>query len=212
MSTAIEEDSKEFCNGYGDWKQHVYINSEHSIIGDLKCYQLPDDIKNKADSIYLKMIQRTRRKKIRKQLVFFCTYCAYLELGINVNPMSLGEQFGLTHGEVQRCGSLFSKLQTGYAPPVVDSTPLNYIPGFCESLGLTVETIEEISKIYKVVSSNDEGLSQENPQTVASGLLKYYIETNGITMKDPKVISSVTSRSSVTIDAMYKRIAIADNQ
>lgn len=213
MATQIEDDNnKEFFKGYNDWAQYDYIKSEHSIISDLKCYQLPDDVKNKADSIYLKMIPRTRRKKIRKQLVFFCVYCAYLELGIVVNPMQLGKQFGLTSGEVQRCGSLFSKLQTGYTPPVVDSTPLNYVPGFCENLGLSTEAIEEISRIYDAVSSNDERLSQENPQTVASGLLKYYIETNGIVMKDSKAISVITNRSSVTIDSMYKRIAVADNQ
>jgi len=212
MATRVEDDSKEFFTGYGDWGHYVYVTTEHSIISDLKCYQLPDDIKNKADSIYSKMIPRTRRKKIRKQLVFFCTYCAYLELGININPMQLGKQFGLSQGEVQKCGSLFSKLQTGYTPPDVDSTPLNYVPGFCESLGLSEDAVEEISRIYKVVIFSDERLSQENPQTVASGLLKYYIVTNGITMKDTSVISSITNRSSVTIDAIYKRIAIADNK
>lgn len=212
MGTRIEEDSKEFFRGYGDLGQHVYTKTDHSIISDLKKYSLPDDIKNKADSIYLKMIPRTRRKRIRQQLVFFCSYCAYLELGIDVNLMQLATQFGLTQGEVQRCGSLFSKLQTGYAPPVVDSTPLSYIPGFCESLGLSEEAIEDISRIYDVVCSTDERLSQENPQTVASGLLKYYVVTNGIAMKDANAISTITNRSSVTIDAMYKRITIADNQ
>ena len=201
----------EFFKGYSDWGQHVFVNSEHSIINDLRSYQIPDDIKNKADWIYSKMIPRTRRKKIRKQLVFYCIYCACLELGIDVNPMQLGKQFGLTQGEVQRCGSLFSKLQTGYAPPVVYSTPLNYIPGFCENLGLAEDAIEEIARIYSVVISADQGLSQENPQTVASGLLKYYIITNGISLKDSNAISVATNRSSVTIDAMYKRIAIADN-
>ena len=210
MSARVDDD-KEFFKGYGDWGQHVYTTSTHSIISDLKSYSLPDDIKNKADSIYSKMIPRTRRKKIRKQLVFFCVYCAYLELGIDVNPMQLGTQFGLTHGEVQKCGSLFSKLQTGYTPPVVNSTPLNYIPGFCQDLGLGEDAIEQIAQIYEVVSSVDEKLSQENPHTVASGLLKYYVITNGISLKDANAISTITKRSSVTIDAMYKRIALADN-
>jgi transcription initiation factor TFIIIB Brf1 subunit/transcription initiation factor TFIIB len=210
MATKVEDaNDKDFFGGYGEWGQHVIVKSEHTILPDLKLYSLPDEIKNRADSIYCQMIHRVRRKKIRKQLVFYCTY---LELGIEVNPMQLGKQFGLKCGEIQKCGSLFCKLQTGYTPPVVDATPLNYISDFCESLGLPVDAIEEISRIYGVVIVNDEALSQGNPQTVASGLLKYYTVTNGIVMKDPTIISTVTNRSSVTIDAMYKRITIADNQ
>lgn len=208
MSSNQDED---FFKGYGDWGQHVYSKTTRSILPDLKPYLLPDDIKNKADAIYNIMFEKTRRKKIRKQLVFYCTYCAHLELGIEVNPVKLGEIFGLEHGDVLKCPSLFSFLQTGYSPPDITSTPMTCIKDFCAALDLSNDAVEQIRSICDNVMKRCPDISQENPQTVASGLLKYYIFTNGIELKEPNMIATVTKRSNVTIDAMYKRIAIADN-
>jgi len=205
------EDEKEFSNSYGEWGQHVVINTEHSILEDLKCYALSDEIKNRADAIYNKMKRQVRRGKIRFQLLFFCSYYAHVELGLDVNPIQLGAQFKLTPGQVQRCDSLFSSLQTGYKPPSINSSPLNYLPEYCRSIGFSQDAIDEIIAISKNILAKDSTLFQENPQTVASGLLKYFIVTNGIIIDDPQKIISVTNRSLVTIDTMYKRISAIDN-
>lgn len=198
---------QQFCGGYGEWG-HVISHTERSILPDLKPYPFPDDIKNQADVIYNKMRYQVRRGKIRFQMLFFCVYCSHLELGRDVNPIQLGAQFGLTPGEVQRCDSLFSPLQTGYKPPSKNASPLSYLPDYCREMDLSQENIMEIAAN---ILKKDSTLYQENPQTVAAGLLRYYTVTHGITTDDPLKITRVTSRSNVTIDGMFRRISTIDN-
>jgi hypothetical protein len=199
-----------FCGGYGEWG-HVISHTERSILPDLKPYPFPDDIKNQADVIYNKMRYQVRRGKIRYQMLFFCVYYAHVELGRDVNPIQLGAQFGLTQGEVQRCDSLFSPLQTGYRPPSINTSPLGYLPDYCQNMDLSQEAIDEIMKMSAIILRKDPTLYQENPQTVAAGLLRYFTVTNGITTDDPQKITRVTNRSTVTIDGMFRRIATIDN-
>ena len=199
-----------FCGGYGEWA-HVINRSERTILPDLKQYPFTDDIKNQSDVIYNKMLYRVRRGKIRSQMLFFCVYCAHLELNRDVNPTQLGSLFDLTPGEVQRCDSIFSPLQTGYRPPSTNTSPLRYLPGYCEKMELSEEAVTEIMRLANNVLRKDPDLKQENPQTVAAGLLRYFTYTNGIITDDPQKITKVTGRSNVTIDVMFRRIATIDN-
>ena len=200
-----------FCGGYGEWG-HVVTHTERSILPDLKPYPFPDEIKNKADVIYNKMIYRVRRGKIRNQMLFFCVYCAHLELNRDINPIQLGSQFGLTPGEVQRCDSIFSPLQTGYRPPSTNTSPLRYLPEYCKEMELSEEAANEVMLLANNVLRKDPTLFQESPQTVAAGFLRYFTVTNGITTDDPQKIIKVTGRSNVTIEGMYRRIATIDNR
>jgi hypothetical protein len=208
-------DEQKFCGGYGEWG-HVINRSGRSILQDLIQYPLQDDIKNGADMVYNKMKYQVRRGKIRFQMLFFCTYCAHLELPEKderrgINPVQLGIIFGLTQSEVQRCDSLFSPLQTGYRPPSSKTSPLGYLPDYCQNMELSQEAIDEIMIMSSVVLMKDPTLFEENPQTVAAGLLRYYTVTNGIITDDPQKITRVTKRSTVTIDGMFRRISTIDN-
>jgi transcription initiation factor TFIIIB Brf1 subunit/transcription initiation factor TFIIB len=205
----INKDKRMF-SGYNDWS-HVIINTEKSILPDLKKYDFTNEIKNKADVIYSKMKYQVRRGKIRFQMLFFCIYCAHLELNIDINPIHLGGLFGLSKGEVQRCESIFSPLQTGYKPPTKITSPLGYLPNFCSILSLSNDAVNDITNLGNKILNKDKSLYQENPQTVAAGLLRYYIITNGIILNEPQKLTFITGRSNVTIDVMYRRISAIDN-
>lgn len=207
----FDTEEQQFFGGYGELGGHVITRGGHSILADLKQYPFPDDIKNQADVIYNKMIYRVRRGKIRDQMLFYCVYCSHLELNRDVNPVDLGSKFGLTPGEVQRCDSIFSPLQTGYRPPSTNTSPLRYLPDYCRNLDLSEEAVEEVIFLARNIIHKDPTLSQENPQTVAAGLLRYYLVMNGIVCDDPQRITKVTGRSNVTIEGMFRRIAIIDN-
>jgi hypothetical protein len=195
-----------------DGKSHgTSFKGERTIIPDLKDYPFTDDIKGEADVIFNKMHYRVRRGKIRTQLVFYCVYCAYIELDINVNPVQLGRIFGLSPGDVQKCDSKFSPLQTGYRPRSTFTSPLKYLPDYCKQLELTEDAVLEITQLATDLLRKEAALFQENPQTVAAGILKYYTETYGISNDDPQKIAKVTGRSNVTIDGIYRRIATIDN-
>lgn len=203
-------DEKRFCESYNEWG-HVVKHTDRSILSDLQHYTFAQDIKNRADVIYNKMKYRVRRSKVRSQMLFFCVYCAHRELNISVDPIQLGKTFGLNPGDVQRCDSLFSPLQTGYRPPSNNTSPLSYLPSYCENMELSDDAINEVKQLAISILRKDPTLFQENPQTVAAGLLKYYIVTNGITTDNPQKITEVTARSNVTIDGMFRRISTVDN-
>lgn len=202
---------QKFCGGFSELGGHVMTNNERTILPDLKSYLYTDDIKNQSDVIFNKMKYQVRRGKIRNQMLFFCVYCSHLELGLPVNPIQLGADFKLTSGEVQRCDSLFSPLQTGYKPPATNVSPLGYLPDYCQNMDLSQDAVEEIMKISTNILRKDHTLFQENPQTVAAGLLRYYTVTKGIVTDDPQKITRVTKRSNVTIDGMFRRISTIDN-
>jgi transcription initiation factor TFIIIB Brf1 subunit/transcription initiation factor TFIIB len=185
--------------------------TERTILPDLRSHPYSDDIKNQADTIYNKMIPRVRRGKIRAQLLFYCVYCAHLELDRDVNPLHLGVHFGLSSGDVQRCDSIFSPLQTGYKPPNKNTTALKYLPEYCRSMNISDDAIDNITKTATLILKKDLSLHQESPQTVAAGLLRYITEIKGIETDDPTIFVKITGRSSVTIEGMYKRIATIDN-
>lgn len=206
------EDSLTFHNGYGEWKGHSITKTTRSILSDLAQYPYDDDIKNRADVIFNKMEYRVRRSTIRLQLLFYCVYCAHLELSREADPTEIGNRFGLTSGQIQKCHSLFAPLQTGYNPPVIVASPCTYVPGFFRKLGLSEEIVEDAIVNLKSILAKDRNLEQENPQTVAAGYLRYYMFINGIACDDASKISSVTQKSNVTIDTMYRKISAADNK
>lgn len=203
-----DQAGQSFCGGYGEWS-HVVRRSERTIIHDLEKFALSDEIKNQADVIFNQMTYRVRRGKIRDQMLFYCVYCAHLELNQNVNPISLGAMFKLDQGDIQRCDSIFSPLQTGYRPPSSTISPLRYLPNFGQSMELSDESTTELTQLASTLLIKDPKLYQENPQTVAAGILRYYTLTNGI--DDVNKIKSVTNRSIATIETMFDRIARIDN-
>ena len=205
-----DDTTKKFCGGYGEWG-HVINHTERSILPDLKIYPFPDDIKNRADVIYNKMRYQVRRGKIRSQMIFFCVYYAHVELKRDVNPIPLGSQFGLTPGEIQKCDSLFAPLQTGYKPPPTNASPLGYFSDYLAGMDLSEDLLDDITRTATDILRKDPTLNQENPKTVAAGLLRYYMVARGITSEDPVKINRVTSRSNVTIDGMFRRICTIDN-
>lgn len=218
-----DETSRKLCSSYkdggGNGGNYVYISSDRSIVSELTAYgHIDEEIKNQADVIYNLMHKSTRRGKVRRQLLFYCVYCAYRELRRDVNPISLGQQFNLKPGDVQRCDSLFSQIKTGYKPRInTYASPLDYIPGYFDELGklgcveISSYITESALQLGKSIIDKEQSLLQENPQTVAAGLFHYFNLTNGIEYPDATTPSKITSRSNMTINNMFKRIATIDN-
>jgi len=199
-----------FSEGYGK-KSHISTQVDKNILNDLKAFGLPEDITIRADIIYNKMKQRVQRGKIRDQKLFFCAYNAYRELDRDVDPISLGAMFGLTPGEVQKTDSRFSPLQTGYHPPNRATSCIEFIPSYAKSLNLSDELTAKIINFALSLLNKDTSLSHEPPKTMAAGMLKYYMLTNGIALDQPYNIAYITGRSMATIENAYNRISRVDN-
>lgn len=181
-----------------------------TIIPELKSRGFSDEIATRAESICRKINHGVHRGEKRCMLLFFCTSNAYRELGIDVDQFELGMCFNLDKGKVKKCDSIFSPLNTGYHPVDRDITPMNYIPEFCEKLGIASEQIVTLRKIIDRTSLRNKALMQENPRTLAAGFIKYFLSIHGINV-DNKTLTEITGRSLATIDNMEKRIEYADN-
>ena len=201
-------------------KRETYIDTTHneynyttknsrSIMPDLAKYNLTPDIKHRANFIYNKMKLNVRRANKRKYLLFFCVYSAYKELNININPTELGKMFDLTTGDMQKTHSMFSSLETGYKPKQRQISALDYIHDYCVKLDLEQYT-DDLMLFTSLILEKHVQLLQFVPQTVAAGILKYYMIINGIELTNKKILSETTFRSDTTIDSMYKKISEMD--
>jgi hypothetical protein len=210
---------------FSDLNNHVINKAERTIMPDLTNIPIPDNMKFKADAIFNKMTPQVRRAKVRVQLVFYCTYCAYLEARheqqtsgkyygdeISVVPEQLGHLFGLTPAQVRKCQSVFSPAKTGYKPPASKISPLSLLPIYGANLNLSKDYIDMALETSKIVLAKEPNLLEENPQTVAMGLLYYSNVINGISLEDPLKLAEISTRSKVTIEAMYRRINEIDNK
>lgn len=199
----------EFCNSYGS--THVYNNRSRSILKDLQKYALEEEIKNSANAIYNKMYPLVRRGKRRDSLLFYCVSCAYKEAKRIFDPFELGEMFKLDSSAVQKTDSIFSQTKTGYSPPLIVYSPLDFIPFFGKKLNLTEESCQEVLILAANIINKKPEILENAPQVVAAGILDYYTTTNGILVDKKEIFSKFAGRSSITTDKISKIISAIDN-
>lgn len=191
----------------------IYFNTranEKSILKDMESFDLSDDIKNKAEEIFGKLNSATKRGNRRKQLIFFCIYNAYNEVGNPQDPKRIAEMVGIRTSEMTKALSMFSEAQTGYKPPSIHVNALHFLPQYCNDLNLTEDTTNEILNFAQKILDRDPDLKETFPQKVAAGILSYYAKINGITI-DKRFYSKMVQLSDVTINNMRKYIEKLDN-
>jgi transcription initiation factor TFIIIB Brf1 subunit/transcription initiation factor TFIIB len=188
-------------------KEHVNVEVDkvRSINTDLKPLDFPDEIKTKANSIFLKMKCPTKRSKKRKLLVFYCIYCAYLELEIPQVPNAIARKINIPQSEIPKAMALFSEIQTGYRPPEIRITPIHYLRDYCHILGFTPKTTEMVEELTNTILEKDVSLNDESPQKTSAGVLQCFMIMNGIEF-NKKEFAKLFGFSEVTINNIYKRI------
>jgi transcription initiation factor TFIIIB Brf1 subunit/transcription initiation factor TFIIB len=209
-----------YCETCGLKLQRLYANesitqiikhSDRSITKDLETLSIPEDIKHKAVEIFLKLNAMTKRGNKRKQLIFFCIYNAYNELGYPQDPRSIAKIAGIKNNEMTKALSSFSEAQTGYRPPDMVVTAKVYLPKYCESLNLSEETQRGVMEFADTILAKDPNLQENFPQKVAAGILLYYLTIHGINV-NKKDYAKIFDLSEVTVTNMYKYVAKVDNQ
>lgn len=190
-------------------KEYTFKPTNRSIASELTRFNQPDDICQKADEIYRKIGTPTKRGKERDKMLFFCLYSAYRESDIFANPQVLGQEMGLTNGDIARALTAFSEVQTGYRPKSLKTSPAEIIPQLCSSLGLD-HISEEVIEILNDVIEKCPGLLEEFPHKVAAGALKYYMDINGIQIPNSS-FHKVFCFSDITLKDVQERISMLHN-
>ena len=223
-------DEVEFGNDYSSKSNHLSATKTKTIVPQLIKFGVPENIANCADKILNKLKGQIRRGKKYTMLLYFCTHSAYLEqiyeqtelikkgliddykgYVIGFEPIKLGENFGLTKNELQKCFSLFSPLQTGYKPPSSYISLFIHIPNYCKCINLSNKSIIGVIDLANYILSKDPTLYHESPRSTAAGIVHYYTFINDITICNVEEFSKLVHYSYSTIENISKKIALLDN-
>lgn len=192
---------------------HALLKStERTLLKDMEQLQIPDDVRQRADQIYQRLPINTRRGNKRKQLIYWCVFNAFLELGYKKNPQDVARIVGIRSGEITKANSAYSEIQTGYrsACRVVEFSPTHFIPQYCQELKLDENYTEQIVSFAGQLLKQTPSLMEGTPQAIAAGLTMYYLTLHGVTI-DNKQFATIVKLSEVTINKAYRLVAAADN-
>ena len=223
-------EESQFGNEYSSKDSHVSKKKEKSILPHLMKLSLPEDIVNGAELIYNKMHPQVRRANTYCMLLYHCTYCSYMEYiyeqkllaekGLlfdykgyvdGFDPIELGKKFNLTKGQLQKCDSLFSPLQSGYKPRKSCLSLFDYIPNYCKCINLSKESTVDIIDLAKDLLKKEPKLAKDNARSTAAGIFYYFTIINGISITNIDEFVELVHYSLTTIINIYKKISIIDN-
>lgn len=180
---------------------------DRTIYKDVENMGFSDKIISMANNIYEEVTnKKIFRGKSRKAIVFACIFHAYKLEGNPqscenlINVFNLDRKIGLKGlKHVSLNAPKDSKIRTVYI------TPENLIKEIMDKFNAPANQIEEVIKLYQQVKNKSSVLNRSRPQSVASGLVKYYIDMKNkpITMSDFK---EKIHLSELTINRIVKEI------
>lgn len=183
-------------------------NEERSIYKDVETLGFSEHIVSKANKIYADVTKgKIFRGNSRRAIVFACIFHAYK---MSNNPQSHEKLIGIFKLDkktglrglkyVNLCAPKQSEIRTTYI------TPINLVEEIMDQFSATKEQKREVSELYEKIKNRSSKLNRSRPQSVASGLVFYWITHNkkNITLKDfaKKVILS-----ELTINKISKEIS-----
>ncbi len=178
---------------------------------ELNKFKLPENIRHEAVKIHgiIAPDTGTRRCTMRKEMIFFCVYGAYLETGDVRAPQEIATLVGISHTQSAQALKMFSKPRTAYSMPSVITHPKDLVANYARTCGIREDIIPQIEAMCARLTANTQ-LARMHPQPVAAGLLRYYMQLNGLTM-DTAQLPKLFNVTQLALDKAYKIITQIDN-
>lgn len=188
-------------------KNHTKMNtSKVSIIDNIE--GIPKEVIEKAKQ-NIEFKQEESGKKIRNDAknTFIEIYNAYLQLGIDFEPLILASKLKLTRKDVNWClkvssGTSLVKGNTssdqGYASVVIIS-PVCYIDSICKKNDM-MEHAEHLKHITRSILDIKDILYSSRPEYVSFAIVKKYSEIHNIPLK------SFSKRNKISDNALKRTI------
>ena len=176
---------------------------ERNIYKDVENMGFSDKIISEANTIYFQVTQgKIFRGNSRKAIVFACIFHAYKLSGKPQSHEKLIGIFkldrktglkGLKH--VNLHAPKDSQIRTTYI------TPINLVEEIMDKFSATKEQKDEVIKLYHQIKNKSSKLNRSRPQSVASGIVYYWIrqKNKDITLKQftKKVVLSELTISNI---------------
>lgn len=186
---------------------------ERNIYKDVENMGFSDKIISEANTIYFQVTQgKIFRGNSRKAIVFACIFHAYKLSGKPQSHEKLIGIFkldrktglkGLKH--VNLHAPKDSQIRTTYI------TPINLVEEIMEKFSATKEQKDEVIKLYHQIKNKSSKLNRSRPQSVASGIVYYWIckKDKDITLKQ---FTKKVALSELTVSNIAKEISdVIDN-
>ena len=199
------KDTKNYSNPA---RVHMRKNDDKNIYKDVENMGFDENIVDLANTIYHQVTKdKIKRGKSRKSIVFACVFEAY-KLKNNpqtyetiLNSFCISKKSGLAGiNQVNLHISKELKSKTTYI------TPKHLIKSIIFKFkGATTEQFEQVSRIYDKIKNRNTKINRARPQSVAAGIVFYWIQKNkkNITLKD---FTSMVNLSELTVKNMAKLI------
>ena len=177
---------------------HIRKSDERSIYKDVEGMGFSDKILTKANELYVQVTKgKIYRGNSRKAVVFACIFHTYKSVGTPQSCDSLISIFNLQ----RKTGLQGLKYVNLNAPK--DSyihmsciTPENLIEEIMNKFEAEKYQIDEVIKLYEKIRNKSSTLNRSRPQSVASGLVRYYI------LKNKKNISLTEFKNKVNLSEL----------
>ena len=183
-------------------------NNEKNIDKDVENLCLPENVIQEANKIYQHVVKNNiYRGNTRKSIIFACIFYAYKQLGQPHSCDALIKLFNLEKRNGLRGLKIVSLNATNkFINKSNYITPEDIIKEIMHDFSANETEINQVIDLYqKLKTKNSDILSRSRPQSIASGIIRYYI------IKTHKEISMEDFRdkvnlSELTINKIVKEI------
>jgi len=186
-------------------------SEDRNIYADLSNLGLNQQIISYANKLYCDITdKKILRGKNRRRIIYGCVFFAHVNLGIKPNHERLSSLFGIDPKEglkglkdikLENCMKYDSKKDLN-----IDCiTPSNLVEDTMKKFSASKQQIQEVLEIYDSIKNRSSTLNRARPQSVASGVVFYWILVKGkdISIKD---FADKVQLSELTINKMVKEI------
>lgn len=202
---ATEETLQYESNGYNT------STPVKGIMVQLATIPLPDEIRQLANQIYLRMGSPIRRGKERLLLIYYCISSAYRECRCPFDDLELCKQLNIQFNATRSVENKFGQLQTGYRPPPCVGEVENLLLTYGEKLGLDSDVIDLMTKKYHELLAKEKLLMDESPPNVTGGLICHFLDESGAAV-DKRKLAGIVGKSVPTIISFQKKLAVIDSR
>tara|TARA_Y100000592_G_C5418520_1_gene291912 strand:- start:40 stop:825 length:786 start_codon:yes stop_codon:yes gene_type:complete len=188
---------------------HVRKSDEKNIFKDVSNLDIPETITREANTIYQSVVKdRIYRGNTRKAIIFACIFYAYKNINKPQTCDSLINLFNIERKDGLK-GLKIVNMNISNDTNISKNnyiTPQNIITEFMTNLSASQYDIQCVIELYDKIHKKSEVINRARPQSVASGLIRYYILKNNknISIED---FVSIVHISELTINRMVKEIS-----
>lgn len=180
---------------------------ERSIFKDVENMGFSDKVVRLANDIYSQVTKdKIYRGNSRKAIVFACIFHSYKIMGKPQSCENLQSVFNLDRKNILK-GMKHVNLNAPKNSEVRNRyiTPVEIVDEIMDKLNANAEQKREVVSIYEMIHNKSSILNRSKPQSVAAGLVYYYIIK---TKKDIPIESytKTVNLSELTVNKIFKEI------